>query len=203
MIFRGEMSRRSFPLNHERERLPVELVAAGAIGIGELYNGKVLPVLIINTINRPDIDEMIRIHEHTGPGDVKTAWAKGNTKRELRLILMFERPVKCIVIIDFNIEKWGILIDHILYTKAVYIQSGDANTKISEDVQAAKIVVEVPDTGFGRYWAKVYHMSVVKNLRALGASRSQAKAAADQYIRVWQEARDSPADLIALLKNVG
>ena len=49
-------------------RTPVPIVAEGAISSTTLGDGRLIPVLILDTSNRPDIDEFVRVHQHLPAG---------------------------------------------------------------------------------------------------------------------------------------
>ena len=49
---------------------PVPILADAAIATEKIGNGKLIPVLILDTSERPDVAELIRIHAHLPQGDV-------------------------------------------------------------------------------------------------------------------------------------
>lgn len=61
------------------ERQPVRIVADGAISTRRLSGGRLIPVVILDTSERPDIEELIRVHATIDrPGDAKTQWCQLN-----------------------------------------------------------------------------------------------------------------------------
>lgn len=190
---------KTFILNHPRERRPVPIVAAGAIGAEGLYNGRFLPVLILDASGRDDVVELLRVHEFTGPGDLKIQWGQGDEEDQIRLYLEFIRPMRLTIILDFDLAKWGLLVDHILNVRGFYIQAGDESTKISHDPMARKVVCEIPDTGIGQFWNKLLINYTAKLFRSLGFGRSESKRKAKTYIMDWRSANKAPEGLVRFL----
>ena len=58
------MNRLALNLRHSGEREPVPIVADGAIMSKGVADGKLVPLLIIDTTERPDIEEVASYSEH-------------------------------------------------------------------------------------------------------------------------------------------
>lgn len=70
-----------------------------------------------------------------------------------------------------------------LGTKALYIQAGREGDRLKHDVNVPKVILEVPDTGFGKtVWEKTYFRYTTAKLRERGLSRVNAKRAAKEAI---------------------
>ena len=165
------------------ETKPVRIVADAAIATRNLGEGRLIPLVILDTAERPDIEELIRIHEYITPGDVEIQWAKlKNSEGTVELILSFKRPSELIVVIDFDIVKQGILVDQILTSKGLYIQAGRDGDRFKTKPDAKKIIIEIPDTGFLKTWDQLFHSNIVKDMRKNGLGRQQAKNAATMFI---------------------
>lgn len=190
---------KTFTLNHPRERKPVPVVAAGAMGAEGLYNGRFLPVLILDASGRDDIVELIRVHEFSGPGDLNVQWGEGSTADQIRLYLEFVRPIRTTIILDFSLEQYGLLVDHILQVRGFYVQVGDESTKISANPRAPKVVCEIPDTGISRFWNKLLTKYTVKLFRKLGYNRQDAKRSAVEYISAWRATNRNPEQIADFL----
>jgi hypothetical protein len=162
---------------------PLRIVADAAIATSNFGEGRLIPLVIVDTTRRPDVDELIRIHEHIDPGDVESQWGKlKNSEGSVALILSFKRPSELTVIIDFDIVKQGILVDQILASKGLYIQSGRDGDRFINNPEAKKILAEIPDRGFLKIWDQLFHSNIVKYMRGKGLSRQQAKNAATRLI---------------------
>lgn len=175
---------RDFPLHNEREKQPVPIVGDAAIASAQIADGRLIPLVIIDTSERPELNELIRIHEHLPPGDVKIQWGiRAGTTGRVALILSFVRPIETVAILEFDIVKQGILVDQILVAQIFYLQSGLPGDRYVTNPMAPKIFVEVSDTGFRDNWDRLFHKHVAKEMRTKGLSRQHAKRAANQAIR--------------------
>lgn len=172
-----------FKVNHPREAKAVPIAGDAAIATPGTVDGKLVPLLILDTRERPDIAEAIKNQASFPEGDVTTAWGKvlgGNS--DVALFLRFLRPTEVSAVIEFAIPERGILVEHILMAKAVYLQAGKPGDRLVHDTERQKMIVEVPDTGFRPQWDKIYAKSVTKRFRTEGLSRTEAKSATKRYV---------------------
>jgi hypothetical protein len=170
---------------------PVPIVADGAIATVVLGEGRLIPLLILDTSKRPDIEDMVKSHEKLPPGDVNCQW--GHILRlesTISLILQFQRPSDVLIIVNFNVTNQGILIEQILKAKALYLQPGRPSDRLSKTMDKPKILVEVPDLGFQEEWKKIWHKAVVKMFKKKGLRRREANLAADTVINKMQAIHD-------------
>jgi hypothetical protein len=176
------------PLHNEREKRPVTIVGDAAIAAASIGDGRLIPLIIIDTSDRPDLNELIRVHEHLPPGDVDVQWGvlPGSVDR-IALVLSFKKPVEAIAVLEFNIVEQGILVDQILTAKILYLQSGQPGDRFITNPAASRIFIEIPDTGFRERWDKLFHKRVTKDMRTKGLSRQEARQAASQAIREMRE----------------
>lgn len=178
----------SWRINHPRERGTVSIVGDAAIATPDAIDGKLVPLLILDTRERPDITEAISNHMSFPEGDVTTAWGKYSDGRsDPVLFLQFQRPTEIFVAVEFVLPKQGILIEHILMAKALYLQSGGPGDRLIKDPGRPKIIVGVPDTGFRPTWDRIFARSVQSRFRSQGLSRAEARVAAKDYITMIRE----------------
>lgn len=172
-----------FRVNHAHEAKAVPIAGDAAIATPEVANGKLVPLLILDTRERPDLTEAIKNHVSFPEGDVITAWGKlFDTRDDVVLMLRFLRPTEVIAVIEFELPKRGILIEHILMSKALYLQAGKPGDRLKHNMELPKMIVEVPDTGFRPLWDKLYTKSITKEFRINGLNRAEAKSASKIYI---------------------
>lgn len=173
----------NFGVTHPREAKAVPIAGDAAIATPGVANGKLVPLLILDTRERQDIAEAIRNHASFGDGDVVCNWGKlHHGTSEVALFLRFVRPTEVVVVIEFELPRRGILVEHILKSNALYLQAGKPGDRLIHNTELHKMIVEVPDTGFGSMWEKLYMKSVIKRFQAEGFNRHQAKAAANTYV---------------------
>jgi hypothetical protein len=168
----------------------VPIVSDAAIA-GPVADGRLVPVLILDTRDHPSIEEVIRLHEHFTPGDVQFNWGrKKRSKDEVFLTLDFERPVEAQAVLMFSIERQGGLVDLILRSKALYLQAGEPGHRLSTAFDEPRILLTLPHTSFAEYWDGVYLKRLTEIIRG-GAriSRSQARDAARELIKNMRDAQ--------------
>jgi hypothetical protein len=172
-------------VTQEREKDALRIVADGAIATVGVGEGRLIPLVILDTSSRLDFEEYIRVHQYVGAGDVKCQWGQlighDNT---VALVLSFLRPAELVVIVEFDLQKHhGVLVEQVLGSKALYIQAGREGDRLKDDVNVPKVILEVPDTGFGRkFWDKIYSRYTAAKMREGGLSRADAKRAAKETI---------------------
>ena len=52
----------------------VQVVGDAAIAASPFVEGRLVPLVIVDTSGRPDLEELVRVHKHLPPGDVETQW---------------------------------------------------------------------------------------------------------------------------------
>ena len=55
---------------------PITIVSDAAIASRGVGHGKMFPLLIVDTGDRPDVEELVRVHKQIDPGDVTSQWAE-------------------------------------------------------------------------------------------------------------------------------
>ena len=134
-------------LRHAAESKPVPIVAHATMATASLARGRNIPLLILDTSSRPDVETMIRAHEQVGPGDVKSGWSF--RKRWFGspipvLYLIMEKPSRCLIVVEFDLMKdEGTLIDLILWAGGVYVQAGRPGDRIGTTIDERRVLVEV------------------------------------------------------------
>ena len=144
---------------------------------GPIADGRLIPVLILDTAARPEVAELIRMHEHLPPGDVLSQWAHSRDDSDVvALQLRFLRPVETALALRFGMEAQAILVETMLDGGAVYLQAGVAGDRLMNTLDAPRVLVELPDTGFRPVWDEILltRITVVMS-RRLGISRKKAR----------------------------
>lgn len=160
-----------------------KIVADAAIATVLLGEGRLIPLLIIDTSDRPDIEELVRVHEHVKTGDVEGQWAevKGR-KGKIYLILEFHRPTVLKIVLEFDIETQGGLVDLALTAGGLYVQPGREGDRFMTTPDHPRILVQVSETGFRSHWEHLFLKHLVGRFRRNGLSRPQAKRAARKFL---------------------
>ncbi len=174
-----------FKICNEIEKIPVPIVSDAAMASRDIADGKLIPLVIIDTTSRPDIEDLIKAHRSLGPGDANSSWGRlSKNKNLINLILEFKKPSRCVLILEFDIIKQGIIIDQIVITKGLYIQYGREGDRFSSTVDHPRIFVEIPSSGFREEWNKVFHNALEKDGKInKKMSRSEAKEYSKSVIK--------------------
>lgn len=176
-------------IRNRAEKKPVPIVSDAAVATRGTADGRIIPVLIIDTSLRPDIEDMVRAHRYIGAGDAKSTWSIPSRFNfdKISLILTIVKPSRCVLIIEFNIVRQGGLVDQIIYAQGVYIQPGKEGDRLSTTMDHDRILVEVPSRHFRNEWDRIFYKALSKNFKKRGLSRNDSKNAARNFIKEWRE----------------
>ena len=159
------------------------VVADAAIATSSIAHGRMLPLVILDTSSRVDIEQLVSAQATLPPGDVETVWGRtesGPNPSSVYLICDFHRPVRCSCAIEFEVPRQSILVDLALGAHGLYLQPGRPGDKLSRVMDRPKILIEIegdfPD------WNDLYRRAVVADMRRRGLSRKVARRAAPRYI---------------------
>ena len=195
----SERSRVKIPLRHPSEARSVPIVADGIVATATVAEGRNIPLLILDTSSRPDVDAMVRAHE-LGPGDATSYWSF--RKRWFRLpspslVVRTTKPSECVVAILFDMMKGqGILVDQILWAQCVYLQPGRPGDRAGTTNDSPKLLVEVPaNETFRGYFQSVYERTIFRTFRQLGMNRADSRRAVQTFLKKWRAALHRPLPL--------
>jgi len=176
-------------IRNRAEKKPVPIVSDAAVATRGTADGRIIPVLIIDTSLRPDIEDMVRAHRHIGAGDAKSAWSitsRFNIDR-ISLILTIVKPSRCVLIVEFDIVRQGGVVDQIIHAQGVYIQPGKEGDRLGTTMDHDRILVEVPSRHFRKEWDGIFYKALSKDFKKKGLSRNDSKNAARSFIKEWRE----------------
>jgi hypothetical protein len=169
------------------EARPVRIVADAAIATQGLGEGRLIPLVILDTSERPDIDELVRVHVHLSPGDASCQWGRlPKNKDAIALFIDFIRPVEMLIIIEFDIARQGVLVDQVLRGRGLYIQPGRPGDRLVTTMGSPRVLVEVGQLGFDDKWNQLYLKAVETRFRKEGLSRRDARTAARDFIEEFR-----------------
>jgi hypothetical protein len=170
-----------------KARIPSTLlipVIADAAIAGPIADGRMLPVLILDTSGRPDVDELIRVHRHLGDGNVWSQWATSRDDNDqVALHLRFDRPMDVEMALTMSIRAQGVLVEMILSTRAAYLLAGRPGDRLITKLEAPRVLVEIAETGFRPHWNRLFFdVMNAEMARRLGVSRRKARGATETLI---------------------
>ncbi|RFS18343.1 hypothetical protein [Emticicia sp. C21] len=138
------------------------IVSDGSISNVSVGEGRLIPSLVIDTGNHFEINELIKLHKDTLPGDSITTWGLPDTffkPKNVFLSLNFIKPMKIDFAIEFSLVNHCATIDGIIHANAFYLQVGKKGDKVSEQKNDS-IMIEVSSTDFREKWEQLFFYTV-------------------------------------------
>jgi hypothetical protein len=191
-VAKDKWHKEAIPVRHPAEAEAVPVVADAGIATVGVGDGRMIPLLILDTSKRPDIEDMVKAHHAMdGQGDVKAQWGRPDTffdRGMVSLILTFEKPSYCLIILRLDIGKYGGLVDQIIRSQGVYIQPGRPGDRLSTTFDNPRVLAEVPSREFQPEWDRMLRKAMRKRFqREHGLGRSEAKLATERFISEWRD----------------
>ena len=175
-----------FRVTREIETRPARIVSEPGRAYMRPGDGKLVPVVALDTSDRPDIEALFGAYTPATVGDVVIQWGQRNgaPKGTVTLFIQFATPVTLLLILDFEIVRQGVLVDQILRTAELYLEG--VNTKRAAATGWSRVRVVVSDTKFGPIWEELLVEALAAQRIALGASERQGRLMAIDAIRRWR-----------------
>lgn len=176
------------PVRDAVEANPIPIVADGAIATVLWGEGRMIPVMILDTSTRPDVENFITSQYRAEiVGDTESSWSFTKRARGLPrplLILNFTKPSRCLLIVEFDLPRQGVLVDQILWSNGVYLQPGRLGDRLATTLKYPRITVEVPPNEiFREEFESIYKKAIFRHFRREGMSRAHAKQRVNSYLR--------------------
>jgi len=166
----------------------LHIVSDGAIGNQNTADGRIIPVLILKNENNNNLENLINIHEDTLAGDAESTWAKQRfNSKTLYLVIRFTKPLEVEMVIEFDLLRHYVLADAIIYSKCVLLQPGNESDRVSDDINASRVLVEIPSGTTIDGWDKTIKKIIIKKMKNNGFSRREASKAADEHLARQRE----------------
>jgi|SRR5580704_2713617 hypothetical protein len=186
-----KLRRATIELRGPHEAEPVTIVGDAAIATVGVGDGRLVPVLIVATSGRPDIEDFFRAYRYIPTGDHTAQWAHlDGHEGKISLVLKFVRPSELTIILEFDIVRQGGLVDQIIRARALYLQPGRPGDRLSTTLDQHRVIVEIGDLEF-RNWNELLSKHLIANFRASGLSRQRSKQAAKELIEEWRKATET------------
>lgn len=179
----------SIELNNEIEKTPVPIVSDAAVASVGIGDGRLLPVLIIDSSSRPDIEDMVKAHKHLGSGDADTIWLKRSKQKDekIGLAIIITKPSRCVILLEFDILNQGSLVDLIVHSRGLYLQCGRKGDRLFSTIAEDRILVEVPSINFQQEWNKLLHDTLTRDFRKQGYKKHEAKKLSEEVVQAWRD----------------
>ena len=174
----------------------VRITRDGAMSHPGMVDGRLVPYLILDCSDNQDIHDLIMLHQDQPPGDVISTWVKAIGRNDVvYLELEFTRPTPAKFMIEFDLTKNLMIVDGILETNTVLIQSNHFGDSIVKSHDKPKILLEITSKGLPFNWDKLFRKEFQTRFRKDGLSKKEAIKGAEKAIeesRRWWKLRRSP-----------
>lgn len=181
-------NRQAIPITNALEKIPVPIVGDASVASHAIGEGRMIPLLIIDTSHRPDIETMALAHKNSVPGDVMSAWSVPSRfdTSHVSLVLVQTKPSQCVILLEFNVAEQGEIVDQIIQAQGVYLQPGRPGDRLGNTLNKEKILVEVPSKNFMGEWDGIFRKQLRKKFRSEGLTRQQAKHSVEEFLKDWR-----------------
>jgi len=176
-----------FRTPREAELVPV--VSDAVLGTDAVSDGRMVPLLILDTTNRPDIDDVVRAHEIFQSGDSTSMLGFPSRWRHKTVCLgiNFMRPQTCGIYLEFDIISQGCIVEQIIQNELLYIQPGRPGDRLKHNPDAPKVLVEVPFRDLAGVWDTAWREALTRDFRKHGVARREANNSARAVITEWRD----------------
>lgn len=154
-----------------------QVVSGAHVTSSGVANGRAIPVVFVESDSENKVNELIHIHKGIDNGNCSSQWGMTLKRDKPFLHLSFTLPQKLNLMIYFDVVKYGLLVDQILYSQCMYLAVGEPDCSLSENIDCEKILLELPETVFASEWEILYPKMFCKHLRKkYGTSKKDALA---------------------------
>lgn len=167
----------------------VPIVANAAIAMGAVGDGRMLPLIILDTSKRPDLVDLFNAHDKLPPGDVNSTWASlYEFSDHLGLLLEFKKPFETRTFINFELIVDGLSVDLAMRGHAIHLQAGKPGDRFHRTMQAPRIIVEIGAEMSKTEWEAIWVRSIRNRLRKEGMGRAESKRLAPECMENMRSA---------------
>jgi hypothetical protein len=178
-------------VEHPGQAKPLPIVHDAAVATPGIAEGRLVPVLIVDAADRPDVAKLVHAHKYYGQGDADLQWGRlRDAPESVALFVDFQRPGRTFVVLQFEIPKQWVIVDRILKGKGFYLQLGNPGDRFIGNETASRIFVSVPELGFDDEWEKLLVKAVTNDLRLRGLKRQEAARTARDSIALTRQTLD-------------
>lgn len=137
------------------------VVGSGSIASYDVANGRNIPVVIVEPDSKKIIDSIISVHRNISYGHCDSKWGLTDDHKNILLVLEFKDPISSKILISFDFIKYGMVVDQIIYAQCTYLMTGEAGTKLSDNLGRPMVLLEIPVEEFAEEWNRIYRKAIV------------------------------------------
>lgn len=159
--------------------------ACSTLTVQGVANGRTIPVLFVENDNENKIGSTINFHQTLKHGVCSTQWGVTEDNKYVLLFLNFSIPTETSIVLFFDILKYGHVVTHIIRMQCLYLAIGNKNSKLSENMDSPKVLIEVKNDEFLKEWTEIFKKEYTKYLRK--KHKLSKKEAIDVFDRITKE----------------
>ncbi len=120
---------------------------------------------------------------------MKTCWGRKDSPDSgpVTLIIRFQKPAVCTILLYFDLEKYGGLVDQIVETEAVWLTWGSTGDRLLTAQDRIKVLVEVESKGFHEEWDHILDQTLLDQARRRGETKKEAKLYSQRVREAWRK----------------
>ena len=140
----------------------------------EITGGKMMPIIQVDTTNRLDVKDLVRVHAMYGTGEVTSHWASPHGRDDVIWLVLRFRPSGTVAILEFDRHRHGGLLDLVVRFGGLRLipAEPDAQYRGPDVFTAPGFNVEVPSDDFAPEWDRLWTETIMKTN---GVTRDQAE----------------------------
>jgi hypothetical protein len=166
----------------------ISVVANAAIASEAIGDGRLLPLVILDTSDFPDLVDLFKVHDTMPPGDADSGWILiDKNYNRLGLGLQFKRPFETTFVIDFELTEHGSAVDLAMKGRAIYLQAGKPGDRLYRTMDSPRIIVELGAEAPKKEWEVIWQRAIRNRLRSEGVNRREAKRLSPIYMEKMRD----------------
>lgn len=166
-----------------------KIISHGKVSSPDIGESRFLPSIMLSKSIATEVTDLIDFQTTSPPGDIESVWTRPISilkPKDLILKLKFTNPQNLTFGIILNINLHSNLIDGILISQAIYLETGNLGDKIML-TESNKMIVEIPKTSFQNKWDKIQLESTKRIFKKKGVNNKELDKVAKEFIRTNRE----------------
>lgn len=161
------------------------VVACSALTVQGVANGRTIPVIFVENDDENKIESAIKLHQNVKQGSCSTQWGITADNKYAILFLNFSLPTETPIALFFDIIKHGYVVTHIIRMQCLYLTIGNKSSKLSENLDSPKVLIEVKNEDFLKEWNEIFKKEYSKYLKK--KHNLSKKDAVDIFNKITEE----------------
>lgn len=168
----------------------IPIVSSSIILRRNFADGQSIPLLILNTQDHPEIDKAIELHTGLDNGKITFTWGKTLDSKYIFLQVESISPVEIAYNILFQPDNDYALLEMIIKSHMLYIQSGKEGDRLSHNLNKPKLFMELNSTEFEKDIFSITQKAKLKRFKNYGVKQKDLKSVVKEFDEEWNSFTD-------------